>query len=750
MFLGHANLNTLDSRPARAGLPISIDVTSTPVQPDQVVRVRYEVHHTGGTAENGCVTARWLENRDGSSYWRAELGPFRRGDRVEYAFEGESSDGGALAPGGAFTVMPRLFLALLWHQHQPLYRDLCAASPRGSFVKPWVRLHAIRDYYAMAALLAEQPGVRATINLTPVLLDQIEHYANGGATDIAQELTLKPAESLSSSDREAILSSFFDADWHNQIFPHPRYAELFAKRAAREAFDASEIRDLQMWFNLAWFGDEFRKGSVELVTGEIASVRRFVEKQRDFSESDIEAVLAEQLKILRAVVPVHRTLQDKGVIEVSTTPFCHPILPLLIDTDRATIDRPGAGPPRRFAYPEDADAQTRLAVEQYQRLFARPPDGMWPAEGAVAAFAVPIFARNGVRWIASDQGVLARSGQWGYRVERPDVLCRAYRTGETGDDVSIFFRATAPSDAIGFHLQNASDPEVAVREFIEGLKARYGGGGDDDDRLLTIALDGENAWGAFRDDGRPFLRALYRQLAQDPDLETTTFSDYLEGRAQAGVVEARVYDLFTGSWIDEWGSAPGVDLGTWIGEPEENRAWELLGAVRDVLSQAPPASVGGQALGALYAAEGSDWFWWFGSDQDSGSDQEFDDLFRMHLSNALRLAGQKQLPELALHIVPHASVWTFAEQIENVAHSDRLVIRANCPGILEWWVNESHGAEPLLPVGGVLAGAHRYERTLGPFEPSTREVVFRFECRHAGCRGGAVCCWGRTYHVQVY
>jgi len=377
-----------------------------------------------------------------NSYWRAGLGPFGKGDHITYTLQGHSRDGPVDGPRTGFRVGPKMYLALLWHQHQPLYKDTASPSPRGSYRQPWVRLHAIRDYYSMAALVAEHPSVHLTVNLTPSLLWQIDDYVTGAATDEALELTLKPSGRLTAAEREELLGRFFDADWHNQIFPHPRYEELFLRRVEGQSFDTQDLRDLQMWFNLAWFGQEFREGEVEVVTGERASVRRFVTQARDFTPADVRAMVDEQYKILRAVIPIHRRLQERGQLEIATTPYYHPILPLLVDTDQATIDRPGAVHPRRFAHQEDADAQVTLAIASHGGYFGKPPAGMWPAEGAVSPAIVSIFARHGMRWIATDRGVLAHSGRWGYDTSAPDVLCQPYRAEEQGHTLAVFFRDT--------------------------------------------------------------------------------------------------------------------------------------------------------------------------------------------------------------------------------------------------------------------------------------------------------------------
>lgn len=746
-----------DPRRVRSGERVVLHIGTWPIASGQSVWVTYRVERADGTRDAQRTEAAWQRNDGANSFWRAEIGPFSRGDRVTYVVHGRTSDGDSTLPTASFAVDPKLALALLWHQHQPSYKDTSHPEQRGSYIHPWVRLHAIRDYYSMANLVAGHPALHLTINLTPTLLWQLDDYLDRGATDQSLELTLKPAESLTVAEREQLLATFFDAHWHNQIFPHPRYKELFIQRRAGQPFSAQDLRDLQMWFNLAWFGKEFRDGDLLLATGEIVSIHRFVAQGRDFSVADIAAMVSEQYTIMRAVIPIHRQLQDRGQIEVATTPFAHPILPLLIDTDRATIDRPGASYPRRFAHPEDAEAQVRMAVACYKRHFRRSPRGMWPAEGAVSQSAIPFFASHGVRWLATDRGVLASSGRWGYNVDDPKVLCQPYRAEEGEHAVSVFFRDTALSDAIGFQYYSYADASQAAHAFLGEIKKRFAWQVASDDRVLTIVLDGENAWGAYREDARPFLHALYRLLEHDVEIATVTFAEYLDGNPARNIAphpteaQTRVHDLFTGSWIDELGSKPGVDLGTWIGESEENRGWELLGRARDAIIQAGATVENAPgAFESLYLAEGSDWFWWFGDDQDSGNDEQFDDLFRMHLRNVYRGMGVEPPAELDRHIVPRAVVWSFTQQTAWVQPGDRLTVRTNCPGILTWQLDggESQAAS-LLPAGGVMAGVQRYHLTFDPFPPTVRDVRFQFRCTQPGCDGQEICCKPDEYVVRI-
>ena len=743
-----------------AGQHVNLQFGTWPIEEGQRTWIDVRAVHPDGTEETGRVEGTWNVNRDANSYWFLNVGPFADGDRVEYRLHGSSPAGPCEAGPYIFQVGPKIHLAILWHQHQPLYKNLQTKQQDRAYRFPWVRLHALRDYYAMAALLECHPQIHLTINLTPVLLWQLEDYAERGATDRAFELTRIPARRLGVAEREELLSTFFEANWHTQILPWPRYRELFEQRRNGDSFTTQDLADLQMWFNLAWFGPEFQEGEVVLPDSTAASVRHFVEKGAGYTGREIQAMVGEQLKILRNVVAIHRQLQDRSQIEISTTPFYHPILPLISDTDRATIDRPGAVHPTRFHHPEDAAAQLDRAVQFYRERFGHPPAGMWPAEGAVGQSVVSLFAEADVRWIATDRGVLEGSGQFGYNVQDPDVLCKAYRVeDEQGRCIAVFFRDPVLSDKIGFHYQQYSDPVEAAAAYIRDVKERFAWQvNDPPNRIVSIILDGENAWGAYHHQARPFLHALYAALAVDPEIRTVTFREYLAGNPVRQVPAhpiaelPKVYDLFEASWIDENGSAPGNDLGTWIGEVEENRGWDHLREAQEWLARvkATPEEHP-KAFEALYAAEGSDWFWWFGEDQASDSDAEFDDLFRDHVKSVYRALRRKPPGVLDDAIVPHALIWTFARPIRSVRVGDRLSIRTNCPGVLIWRTDreEQWTTTELILAGGVMAAVRRFGLTLGPFASSVQWVEFRFRCAHPGCCGTDLCCRAQIQRVKI-
>ena len=324
-------------------------------------------------------------------------------------------------------------VAILWHMHQPFYEDLVTHE----HILPWVRMHALKDYYGMIALLREFPDVHMTFNLVPSLMVQLEEFAAGRAHDRHLELSLKPAAELTPADAVFILENFFHAQRARMIDVYPRYAELAARRGGGEPdaaqartlvprYSVGDLRDLQVWQKLAWIDPIYLDGD--------ARVRALVEKGRDFSEEDKALLHEVELELLNKVIPEYREAAERGQAELSTSPFYHPILPLLCDTDVYLRTHPDARRPRqRFAHPEDAALQLARAVQCHERLFGHPPAGLWPSEGSVSDAMVPLVAGAGFRWMATDELILARTLHTTFtrdghgRVEQPESLYRPYR-----------------------------------------------------------------------------------------------------------------------------------------------------------------------------------------------------------------------------------------------------------------------------------------------------------------------------------
>ncbi len=632
----------------------------------------------------------------------------------------------------------KLSVAFLWHQHQPFYRSSLAGDPRGAYLLPWVRLHAVRDYYPMAALVAEFPNVHVTINLVPSLIKQLEDYVENGVTDVWMDLSLTPAKDLSEIERDFVVARFFDADWANEIRIHPRYAELLEKRLKGLRFDDRDLTDLKMWFNLAWFPPEARHDPVELPDGRTACVGEFIRKGERFDDDEIATVIAEQLKFVENVVPIHRMLMERGQVEVSVTPFYHPILPVLADSALATIDAAGSTLPKRFRWPEDARAHIERAVSFYEERFGVRPRGMWPSEGSVGEHMVELVADAGFEWMATDRGVLEKSGDWGYETEDPEVLLRPYLAGNPGHQVSTFFRHTRLSDDIGFSMQDYADYDRAAEEYLGWIREGFAKRVErPSERIISIILDGENAWGSYRNGGRAFLRGLYRRLEDDPDLVSVTFSEFIDGNPDRGVAphpkeeQYEVSPLFCASWIDEMGSPHGNDLNIWVGSPEENRAWELLGNTRRHLAKsgATPESHP-MAYESIYVAEGSDWFWWFGDDfiLPAGGDWMFDWLFRERLKDVYRYLGEDPPDVLDEPIISRQVVWTEESPVAEIAPGLTLRIVTDRAGVVRFstdrWKTVRERA--LEPAGDVMAQLTGYAVRLGPFDQKAWGVEFTF------------------------
>jgi alpha-amylase/alpha-mannosidase (GH57 family) len=560
--------------------------------------------------------------------------------------------------------MADVALAFLWHQHQPYYPD----DLTGDNPMPWVRLHGVKDYYGMALHLLEYPEMHCTINLVPSLLVQIEAYTERGATDRPLEAARLPASHLSEADALYLLDHFFMANHEQMIRPLPRYYQLLQRRApgkntAREAlrrFNERDLRDLQVLFNLAWVHPLAFERDLEL-----AALRA---KGRHYSEADKQVLLAKHLDILRQIIPLHRQLAERGQVELTTTPFYHPILPLLLDKKLAREAMPGVKLPRfSGGYPEDAAIHVQRAVTHHAAVFGKAPTGMWPAEGSVCQPMISLLAQHGIRWIATDEGVLGQATQ-GFvgrdshgHVRNPGHLYRPYwvRAGE--HELGIVFRDHALSDMIGFHYQR-SRGEEAAEDFVRHLHDIRQAVAGDQPLLVSVILDGENCWEHYVDGGVPFLRALYRRCSTDPSIRTVKIGDYIAANPPRDTLP----HLFAGSWINH-------NFAIWVGHEEDNTAWDALQRAREHLRQRaalphlPPEKVR-QAWEELYIAEGSDWFWWYGDDHSSAQDALFDYLFRKHLQNIYVLLGDAPPSDLSRPIKrrAHKPIHTLPRSFLNV------------------------------------------------------------------------------------
>jgi alpha-amylase/alpha-mannosidase (GH57 family) len=551
---------------------------------------------------------------------------------------GKSTFPGSTSPASTDT----LYLNIIWHQHQPLYYQ----DKTGVYTRPWVRVHATKDYYDMAATVAKYPDVHVTFNLTPVLIRQLDDFVKNGAKDEYWVLAEKPASQLTAENKDFLLRRFFDANLDHIINVHPGYKALLDKRggttddviaAAITTFSEQDFRDLQIWFNLAWFDpDELSK----------APLKALVDKDHGFAESDKKIVFDQVRSLMAKVIPIHKQLQDSGQIEVITTPYAHPILPLLYDTNLALTGNPGAEMPDRFSYPNDAIAQLNRSVQIYKDHYRRAPLGLWPGEGAVAQEIVSLVAKAGYQWMATGEPVLAQSLGIGSftrdsqeTVQEADQLYRPYYVqGASGGKVAVFFRDGTLSDKIGF-TYSGTPGETAAKDLmrrLENIRTRLKAQGATGPHIVSIILDGENAWENYPNDGKAFLKALYQHLSDSKTVKTVTPSEYLKLFPEQNTLKK----LFPGAWF-----SPNYD--TWIGEPEETQAWNYLGKVRYELSlydmthtRTASSKAIAQAEDYMYLAEGSDWFWWFGSDQDSGQDDYFDTAFRALLSKVYESLGE--------------------------------------------------------------------------------------------------------------
>jgi alpha-amylase/alpha-mannosidase (GH57 family) len=551
----------------------------------------------------------------------------------------------------------KLYLNLYWHMHQPDYRDCLT----GEYVLPWTYLHAIKDYTDMACHLEANPRAKASFNFVPVLLDQLEDYASQFAKGEIRDPLLamflvKDGERLNVDQRRLILDSCFRSNHSKLIAPYPRYHHLFElfkllEGQGEEAFEYLSdeyLLDLLVWYHLAWTGESVRR--------EHELVARLMAKGRGFDATDRLGLFDLIGELISGIIPRYRALAEKGQVELSTTPYFHPILPLLLDFNCARDSMPNVELPDCARYPGGitrAKEHVQSAIKSHSRRFGSAPQGMWPAEGGVSHDALMLMAEQGVMWAATGEGVLANSLRHVYGdeplPERHQYVYKPYLVSDGNQQITCFFRDDMLSDKIGFEYSNwfASD---AVRDFVNELERIWQQTDPAQTPVVSVILDGENAWEYYPYNGYFFLSELYEALAAHPYIELTTFSDVaqhssgiadneelleLESFHGANIALEHLPSICAGSWV--YGN-----FSTWIGSKDKNRGWDFLCEAKknyDLVMSGNRLNAEEKTLAVhqLADCEGSDWFWWFGDYNSALSVSSFDQLYRRNLANLYRL-----------------------------------------------------------------------------------------------------------------
>jgi alpha-amylase/alpha-mannosidase (GH57 family) len=622
-------------------------------------------------------------------------------------------------------------LVLIWHMHQPEYKD---PANRAYFL-PWTRLHALKDYWGMVKILEEFPEVHMTFNMVPSLAAQIQEYASGNFRETWFDLAFAPSGDLTFGQRREILLRAFQANIEHLVRRWPRFAQLFdgyqafGLEASIACLGVQDWLDLQVLSQLAWMDEEY------LAHDPVVSA--LSAKGEGYTESDKQALREKQLELLARVLPEYSRAANRGQIEISATPFYHPILPLLCDTDVARIANPGTPLPYPpYQHPEDAREQLTRARAFHQKTFGQLPAGLWPSEGSVSDPVISMAAEMGFRWFATDEGVLGRTRGLGFGrdgtgfPQNAEALYTPWRIRYGGNEITGFFRDHYISDLIGF-VYSRMDGHSAAEDFHRRVRAVGERVSTAKPATVAIILDGENAWEYYDKNGREFLRRFYDLVRHDPDVHALTASEAI---AAAGEIPALEH-IFPGSWIN-------ANFDVWIGDREDVRAWELLGAARreyqDAVRQlrenipgAPSAEQLARAYESILVAEGSDWNWWYGPEHSTANDAEFDSLYRKHVSEVYAALGREAPNALAQPIrkTPQSGKREAPAQYLDVQVDGRESSYFEWLGAGNYSVDRRSGA--LHAGAGILSGlsyGFSKERFFVRLEPLPADVSESGEC----------------------
>ncbi|MGC8118917.1 glycoside hydrolase [Marinobacter sp. VGCF2001] len=540
----------------------------------------------------------------------------------------------------------RIPVVLCWHMHQPDYQD----HSNGQFLFPWVYLHCIKDYVDMAAHLEAHPEARAVVNFAPVLLEQIETYLcdierwrHDGQPMGDPLLNALPAKSLPEAGSPAFLELMekcLKANNERIIKRFPAYtqladiAELYRTRPDIQRYLSRQfLADLLVWYHLGWMAETVRRDN-----GVIQSLQ---EKAHDYTLEDRQALLGVIAELMAGIAPRYRHLAQAGQVELAMSPWAHPILPLLLSFDAAREAMPGILLPEHPVYPgghERAAWHLTEGKRTFKRFFDSEPAGCWASEGGLSQATLALLGEQGFRWTASGDSVINNSlnrAKADRAAPENASIHQPYRCADA--DITLFFRDDGLSDLIGFSYADWH-AEDAVRDLVHHMEniAKEG-----NHPVISVILDGENAWEYYPENGFHFLDELYRLLGKHSKLRLTTYSELLENPV---IEPVSLPELVAGSWI--YGT-----FSTWIGDPDKNRAWDLLCEAKQHFDLAlDNGSLSTEqelaATRQLGLCEGSDWFWWFGDYNPALVVRDFEHLYRRHLANLYGCIGYPAPPSL--------------------------------------------------------------------------------------------------------
>lgn len=542
-------------------------------------------------------------------------------------------------------IAKKLSVAFYWHMHQPVY------ELDGVFYMPWARLHAVKDYLDMVNILEKFPKLKLNFDVVPALIDDILQYTEQGLNDIHSTITLTPIEELDNSEKEYILNNFFNSKYETMVRKYPRYKDLSYKRYFEEKtnpqdFTDQEYSDIIALFNLSWIDPSHHnryEGLSELIA-----------KGENYTLEDRRKIIDIHQQIMRDIIPTYKKYIEEGRIELTTSPYYHPIMPILCDYETTTANLPETeNLPVNFELKEDAHQQVRLALDKIEATLGKRPKGFWASEYCLTDEVLKLLAEEGINWTISDETILSKSIGFEFvrdfkgNLEDPYYLLKTYNYNTEDSDINIIFRDSHLPNLINFEYCNV-DAKVASNDLYNKIKSVQNKllVSPDENHLLTIALDGENCWEAYENDGNDFLESIYSKITSDDSIETVLISDYISADRNPKILTK----IHPGSWINK-------NFNFWIGEPVKNLAWQYLCNVRNdilnILESNPEKK--DAVMKEIYIAEGSDWFWWYGEPNNSGQDNVFDFLFREHLKNTYKILGVNPPKYLDVSIIESAS-----------------------------------------------------------------------------------------------